>query len=960
MNKSKYIIVLNKNCNKDEFKSELQGVSNQEYIPNRECEIVDDVVDTRGLVSILSEQEAVQLSKDPRIQGIQRDMPQILTNIPPILTNHQLLNSGLCPKLIDKKVNNVSILKEYESKEKINENNINIQSLTHDARINDLPDGSGVDVVIVDTLIGCILKHNIDCSPEFFGVLNPELVYRAIYSGNIVHPDLRDKNGNSRVNHINWNSYVGEPGEYDYAAMASGSLDIQDHGLHVAGTACGNRQGWAKNSQIYNIAPNLRQFNNTPFLFNNFKFLTAIKNWHLDKSNHPESSGRPTITNHSYGYSSDYFYDIRSILSVTISGIEMLAPRETSVATVEATINSNGFIDSYTVTNSGEGYTNLPTISFNGGGGDEAEFVMGSGSIKTIVVTDIGSGYDHTNPPTITFDASPDGNTASGVCVVNSGDGSISRIIMSDRGTGYSESSPPNITFSDPVSGTTAAAYCIIKSNFISNIKIINWVDNNYWRPAIGFFCDPPQLVIAGGSPTKEAMWRINPDPAVNGGWHTGSTMTDLDTFYEIVEKRTQLTSTSFSQNLLGGEYQTKPAASFSYNLFKCFHGGPYAWASIVDGKIVAVSGNWHPDPAGGGYCQPGSRDCLSAEDCPCPDTAEGYRTDPDYYNFDNDLLNPISCPSGWFTSNPQVYITNGGGFTDQYLQNLGVRVNTDVYAWTFAGDRCLTISDKYVTKYIGYHSVRNILMDSIIEDLVDNGVVVVGAAGNLPDIAYRSEDDMFNTKLTINFCYFLKQNPTIPCDGDNMVYEGDASIGRTYATWMGGLPWGDNIYDDYPLQGSSPGAANGSICVGSYTRSSNPEQKSSFSVTGPRIDIWAPGESIISSTYINKQCSYNNVPNSSIKDHRNYMLFANDPVDQRFGLARLNGTSIASPQVCGAIASYFTDGNVTRSSNIPEQALNWLTNSVVSYIAESGFPRNLSGGTSGILHFPGITVTYA
>jgi len=74
----------------------------------------------------------------------------------------------------------------------------------------------------------------------------------------------------------------------------------QYHGNHVAGTACGQHYGWAREANIYNMAitdtwPSGQTF---PALLI-FDYLRAF---HLNKPINPETGFRnPTITNHSYG-----------------------------------------------------------------------------------------------------------------------------------------------------------------------------------------------------------------------------------------------------------------------------------------------------------------------------------------------------------------------------------------------------------------------------------------------------------------------------------------------------------------------------------------------------------------------------------------------------------------------------------------------------------------------------------
>jgi len=85
--------------------------------------------------------------------------------------------------------------------------------------------GRNVDVVITD-------NHVNPNHPEF--AVNP------------------NGTGGSRVNQFNWYQYSsalgysGTPTTYTYNFTGN-------HGTHVAGTACGNTQGWARDANIYNI-----------------------------------------------------------------------------------------------------------------------------------------------------------------------------------------------------------------------------------------------------------------------------------------------------------------------------------------------------------------------------------------------------------------------------------------------------------------------------------------------------------------------------------------------------------------------------------------------------------------------------------------------------------------------------------------------------------------------------------
>jgi len=144
--------------------------------------------------------------------------------------------------------------------------------------------------------------------------------------------------------------------------------------------------------------------------------------------------------------------------------------------------------------------------------------------------------------------------------------------------------------------------------------------------------------------------------------------------------------------------------------------------------------------------------------------------------------------------------------------------------------------------------------LDADIEDAMDEGIIFVGAAGNGRWRHCLPEDQDWDNTFEMSIRY-------------------PASVTNPY----------------YYMRGTSPTAndntINGNfdlpnICVGSID-SIQIDQKVVYSDCGSGVDIWAPGTSIISA-----------LP-SGVADSRNSGYF----------LGKYNGTSMASPQVCGVLA---------------------------------------------------------
>ncbi len=177
------------------------------------------------------------------------------------------------------------------------------------------------------------------------------------------------------------------------------------------------------------------------------------------------------------------------------------------------------------------------------------------------------------------------------------------------------------------------------------------------------------------------------------------------------------------------------------------------------------------------------------------------------------------------------------------------------------------------------YHPIRVSSVDADIEDCIDAGIILIAASGN---------------------------------DSHKM----DVSGGLDYNNYFTSSFYGTRYYH----RGATPNGPTGVVSVGSI-RVASPEAKSSFSTCGPGVHVYAPGEGIQSAMPVGATLATNAV------DY---------PLNSAYKSKKLNGTSMASPQVAGVIACLL-------------EARNWYTASdVISWLAENSTSARLtdSGGS--------------
>lgn len=188
--------------------------------------------------------------------------------------------------------------------------------------------------------------------------------------------------------------------------------------------------------------------------------------------------------------------------------------------------------------------------------------------------------------------------------------------------------------------------------------------------------------------------------------------------------------------------------------------------------------------------------------------------------------------------------------------------------------------------------------LDTSATNCANAGVILVGAAGN-----YRHKIDVPG--------------------------------GQDYNNYYNSYYYGTQVYYQ---RGSSPTRADGMINVGAIDNSTT-EQKVYFSETGPRVDIYAPG-TMIMGAYINDSYVTPAVP---------------DPRNGQYYLNKISGTSQATPQVTGLLATVLQ----ARPNMTPSEAKQFIIDHSLKNVLVEGSNTSyssatyLQGGNNRVLQHP-------
>ena len=832
----KYIVTVYNYDDLDAIYEELEtaGKAPPDTEIHRDVECLERRPMSRNTVYRLTDWEASQLKNDPRVKSVTIH-PDELGIQAGTNTTTQTSSAWDKSNSTSSSMKNWALLRCAEGQQRAGWGGTGYQgngsgTAAQTGTIELTQTGRNVDVVICDGN-GIVFNH-------------PEYAVNA------------DGTGGSRAVQYNWfqhNPTVtgGAVGNYSYAS-------ISDHATHVTGTVAGNTQGWARSSNIYTLFYDTGNSGNFSLVFD------YVRAFHATKSVNAVTGRRnPTIVNNSWGQSIfPSQWALTDITAVTYRGTRFTPGGATTfLGTSGVCTSSTRLANLLGLENFGNRITTVGPVGATGGTinskpaswtleSNQSAYLLGISPPDTsyaITLTTTG------NNTTIRVknDVASGGQTGQtslliSIQVVRQSDNSVIASFSQGPFTSI-EGGDVEAVIDENVILPTTGAYTI---TYTTNLNISN-VTNPL--TAFAMLCTITQTPSGSEAATVSSITNSLLGAASLTASTTPTIGSNDDGYWTL--------SLPFNISYLGTTYSTIYPST---NFYLTFGGGSTVWSGVSITNPALPKIMWCAKDNsvqriyyGTEGVAPNRRFRIRQEGTSSTGGTVGSPSMVCEWTFYENAPSQIDLQVGINSAK-----TTGGGFT-----------TTQLNAWGF-------ISGQRIPSRVS-------ACDDDIEDLYDEGIIMVGAAGN----GQWKHDVPGGVDWNNTF---------------EMATRYPASVLQPY----------------YYMRGTSPTAndtlASGThdlpaICVGAVD-TIQIDQKVLFSDCGAGVDLFAPGTYIMSA-----------LP-SGVADSRNASFFN----------GKFSGTSMASPQVCGVLAcalEIYPDMNQERAK------------AYITAIAKSGQLTATSGG---------------
>ncbi len=832
----KYIVTVYNYDDLDAIYEELEtaGKAPPDTEIHRDVECLERRPMSRNTVYRLTDWEASQLKNDPRVKSVTIH-PDELGIQAGTNTTTQTSSAWDKSNSTSSSMKNWALLRCAEGQQRAGWGGTGYQgngsgTAAQTGTIELTQTGRNVDVVICDGN-GIVFNH-------------PEYAVNA------------DGTGGSRAVQYNWfqhNPTVtgGAVGNYSYAS-------ISDHATHVTGTVAGNTQGWARSSNIYTLFYDTGNSGNFSLVFD------YVRAFHAAKSVNVATGRRnPTIVNNSWGQS--IFpgeWSLTDITAVTYRGTRFTPGGDTTfLGTSGVCTSSTRLANLLGLENFGNRITTTGPVGATGGTinskpaswtleSNQSAYLLGISSPDASYVITLTTTGNNTTIR-VKNDVASGGQTGQtslliSIQVVRQSDNSVIASFSQGPFTSI-EGGDVEAVIDENVILPTTGSYTI---TYTTNLNI-----SNVTNPLTAF----AMLCTITQTPSgSEAANVSSITPSLLGAASltasTTPTVGSNDDGYWTLPL-------PFAITYLGTTHTTLYPST---NFYLTFGGGSTVWSGVSITNPALPKIMWCAKDNsvqriyyGTEGVSPNRTFRVRQEGTSSTGGTVGSPSMVCEWTFYENAPSQIDLQVGVNSAK-----TTGGGFT-----------TTQLNAWGF-------ISGQRIPARVS-------ACDDDIEDLYNEGIIMVGAAGN-----GRWKHDVPGGSDWNNTFEMATRYP--------------ASVLQPY----------------YYMRGTSPTAndtlASGThnlpaICVGAVD-TIQIDQKVLFSDCGGGVDLFAPGTYIVSA-----------LPSGTA-----------DPRNSSFYIGKFSGTSMASPQVCGVLAcalEVYPDMNQERAKDY------------ITAIAKSGQLVATSGG---------------